>query len=400
MAGRCIVVGDEKQSLYGFRGADCNAFERIAEMLQSNGRPFSRCELPLNYRCDDMIIQHARQWVPGLKGHSKARGTVDELSFGEAMERANNDGTDIALPDGVDSAPRSLPVDPSKPVSFAFLCRINVPLVVTAYQLIAQGKRVCIIGRSQIGAPLKKLIVDLCGEKDDDNYTNRITDRIGEDGRVIEEGLMSRLVNYYDVQSRKLQNEKYESKLEQLQQNVECIEIIATRVKDDKVTSVLTEIDNLFKDDPDPGVISLSTIHRAKGLEWDVVFILRPDLLPHPAAQPNADGSWSDEQQQEENAQYVAATRPRNRLYYISNWPFGRQGNNLPYERPVSEYEKDVLGNLQDRQGMDLDAEREVMMLESTACEPPKSQPKNKKQEPEQRRFPVDTQTFNDGKPF
>jgi len=235
------------------------------------------------------------------------------------MERANNDGKDIALPDGEKNRERMLPLPDKDQVSFAFLCRINLPLIITAYQLIAQGKRVCIIGRTQLGGPLKKIIRDLCGTRPTEaGYTNRISDKTNKSGKVTEEGLMSRLAHYFEMQSKKLSDEKYERKLEALQQNCECVEVIATRINDDKVSSVVEEIDKLFTEEPTPGVISLSTIHRAKGLEWDVVFILRPDLLPHPRAEGKP-----EEEQQERNCCYVAATRARHRLYYVSNWPFG-----------------------------------------------------------------------------
>ncbi len=318
MGGRAIVVGDPHQSLYRFRGADAQAFPRIAEMLKRNSRPLSVLTLPINYRCDKKIITNAQQWVPAIEGSSDADGTVDSIMFGEAMERANNKGIDVALPDGINGAERSLPIPGKKPVTFAFLCRINVPLVITAYQLISQGKRVCIIGRAQIAGPLKQIISALCGtDYNQEGYTNRISNRLDQHGNVVEVGLMSKLAEYMRIQTNKLRDEKYEKKLEQLQQNVECIEIIATRVKDDKVSSVIKEIDELFTEEPEPGVICLATGHRAKGLEWDVVFILRPDLLPHPLAKS------PEEIEQEMNCCYVVATRARHRVYYVNNWPFG-----------------------------------------------------------------------------
>jgi len=327
MAGRAIVVGDPNQSLYGFRGADAQAFPRIAAMLAANGRGMVERILPKNYRCDAAIIENAQQWVPGIIGNSAALGTVDEINFYGAIERANNNGTDIELPDGIDGQVRSLPLPGKDEVSFAFLCRINLPIIVTAYQLIGAGKRVCIIGRKQIGQPLINLINDVCGtDENDPAYTNRIADKMHE-GTSIEDGLLSRLNSYYKMQSEKLQDEKYEAKLEALQQNIECLEVICERVKDNKVSGVIAEIENLFTEDPTPGVISLSTVHRAKGLEWDVVFILRPELMPHPRAKSE------DEIQQEMNACYVGATRPRHRLYYVTDWPFG---NGKPSKRVQS----------------------------------------------------------------
>jgi hypothetical protein len=338
MGGRAIVVGDPHQSLYRFRGADAQAFPRISAMLERSKRGLVVLDLPINYRCDEKIILNSQRWVPEICGNNKAQGTVGTVSFGEAMERANNNNVDISLPDGIGGTERALPLPTKKEVSFAFLCRINLPLIITAYQLIAQGKRVCIIGRSQIGGPLKRIIQDLCGEREGEaGYTNYIGDLTDEQGRVIEQGMMSRLANYYEVQRNKLQDEKYKKKLEALQQNIECIEVIATRVQDDKVSSVVAEIDKLFTDEPLPGVISLSTVHRAKGLEWDVVFILRPDLMPHPYA------TSEEEMQQEMNCCYVAATRARHRLYYVQNWPFGSGSGKLNWTAPEGvESEKTV----------------------------------------------------------
>lgn len=310
---RCIVVGDQHQAIYRFRGADSKAFLRIKETLEKTEQGVASCELPINYRSDEAIIEHARQWVPNLQGRGVALGqqkgeVVFETTYSQALQWANNAGEE----------------------EFAFLCRINVPLVVTAYQLIAQGKRVCIIGRQAIASPMLAIIEDLCGMPDrfgnvPEHYTDRITDRKAPNGAVVEEGLLTRLAAYYRSQAAKLAEEKHEQSLEDLTNNVDCIEIIAGRVQQDSVQAVVKEIESLFVEKPDDkGTIKLSTVHRSKGLEWDNVLILCPNLMPHPNVKPNEDGSWSEDQQQEENLQYVAATRAKHKLHYICNWPFGR----------------------------------------------------------------------------
>jgi ATP-dependent exoDNAse (exonuclease V) beta subunit len=286
-------------------------------MLSRDGRKCVNLTLPVNYRCDQAIIANAQRWVPEIEGQSHAIGTVEEIMFSAALERANNDGKDIELPDGIKGKARTLPV-PGKGCSFAFLCRVNVPLVVTAYQLIAKQKRVQIIGRNQIGQPLIDLIYALCGtDASDDGYTNRISNRMDGAARIVEEGLMSRLEKYLMMQRAKLTQDGQENILENLEQNVECIQVVAANTMDDRVSTIINQIMTLFVEEPDPNTIQLSTVHRSKGLEWEVIFILRPDLLPHPrATQP-------EELEQEENACYVAATRAKHRCYYIGNWPFG-----------------------------------------------------------------------------
>jgi DNA helicase-2/ATP-dependent DNA helicase PcrA len=60
------------------------------------------------------------------------------------------------------------------------------------------------------------------------------------------------------------------------------------------------------------GRVTLSTVHRAKGLEAQRVIILRPDQLPLTVSQ-----EW--EQVQERNVKYVALTRSRQELIFAEN---------------------------------------------------------------------------------
>ena len=59
------------------------------------------------------------------------------------------------------------------------------------------------------------------------------------------------------------------------------------------------------------GGVALSTIHKAKGLEANNVFILRPDLMPSQWAAKD----W--ELIQEDNMQYVAITRAKYGLTFL-----------------------------------------------------------------------------------
>jgi superfamily I DNA/RNA helicase len=63
-------------------------------------------------------------------------------------------------------------------------------------------------------------------------------------------------------------------------------------------------------DDSQKGV-TFSTVHKAKGTEAERVFILEPDLMPHPMAKK----PW--EQQQERNVRYVALTRSKRELFFV-----------------------------------------------------------------------------------
>ena len=57
--------------------------------------------------------------------------------------------------------------------------------------------------------------------------------------------------------------------------------------------------------------VLLSSIHRAKGLEAERVFLLFPDTLPH----PKATQEWA--KAQEFNLKYVALTRAKKDLFFV-----------------------------------------------------------------------------------
>ncbi len=69
-------------------------------------------------------------------------------------------------------------------------------------------------------------------------------------------------------------------------------------------------ITQIFSDNVE-GIV-FCTIHRAKGLESQKIFILKPELLPHPMAKQE----W--QQKQERNLKYVAITRAQGELYWVS----------------------------------------------------------------------------------
>lgn len=339
LGGRGVVVGDENQAIYGFRGADSEAWNSVTAMIKATGKPFRICMLPLNYRCDQIVIKGAQSLVPLIQGASKARGTWGELSLEQALERANNNGTDVQLNDGIDGAPRSLPTDKSKPTTFAFIGRINSVLFSTFYMLFKQGKKCHIKGYDHIGRPVISLIEELCGEADDPHHTARITDET-EGGDVVNPGLLTRLDTYLEIQAERFQNEESEAALEQCHQRVDCVKVIIDNVKTDAVADVLAEIKRMFSGDDDPNSIAICSGHRCKGLEWDVVFVLRPDLFPFPKT------TGEEQLRQEMNLLYVVWTRAKKRIYNVVTWPRrddpkGKHGLLMDHTKPdIEGYER------------------------------------------------------------
>jgi DNA helicase II / ATP-dependent DNA helicase PcrA len=110
---RLIAVGDEFQSIYGFRGADTGgmAKQRTAFNMSSLG-------LSISFRCPEAIVANARWRAPDFKA-IRPGGTVEALQ-----------GLDLTtIFDGS-----------------AFICRNNMPLFRLAILLLTAGRSVSMAG--------------------------------------------------------------------------------------------------------------------------------------------------------------------------------------------------------------------------------------------------------------
>ncbi len=78
--------------------------------------------------------------------------------------------------------------------------------------------------------------------------------------------------------------------------------------------ALITNLDTATDDEADEAdAVRLSTVHQAKGLEWDVVFILWCSDTMFPSARSLEDAGA---EQEERRLFYVASTRARDQLYY------------------------------------------------------------------------------------
>ena len=105
------------------------------------------------------------------------------------------------------------------------------------------------------------------------------------------------------------------TKLAQLQDNVDTINTLAETVS--SVEELTRKLEMLFNDETGAASVMCSTVHKAKGLEADRVWILEDTLKS---------GGL-----EEENIRYVAYTRARKELCLVS---LLKGGNNA---RPVVE---------------------------------------------------------------
>lgn len=125
--GRICVVGDDRQAIYGFRGADAGSLDRLKGELEA-----AELGLTTTYRCGRTIVAEAATIVPDF-----------------AAGATNPEGSILGL------APSKL-TDAAQLGDFV-LSRANAPLVATAMSLLRAGKRTRVAGRD-IGAGLRALV--------------------------------------------------------------------------------------------------------------------------------------------------------------------------------------------------------------------------------------------------
>jgi DNA helicase II / ATP-dependent DNA helicase PcrA len=179
------------------------------------------------------------------------------------------------------------------------LCRVNAPLLSVCFELIRRGIGATVLGRD-IGAQVTKA---LDGVAKIEGFSFALFPQFAERYRAIQMNALSR-------------RKDSEGQIIALNDRMDAIQEIycwATLRGAGDVGALRAEIERLFSDRE--SVVTLSSIHKAKGLERDRVFLMKPHLLPHPMAR-------TDEAKiQESNLEYVAITRAMRELYIAHEDP-------------------------------------------------------------------------------
>ncbi len=292
LAERIVVVGDDRQAIYAFRGADAQSMATLARRLAATPRGLITLPLTVTRRCDPVIVELAQTIVPDYQCEPVAWTAY------QAWKAANPGAEPPAefghICRGVKYAQDGTPLPHEEPtIGSAVLCRTNAPLVSMAYALIRADVPAVILGR---------------------DFAEGLKGRIR---KLVPAGSSSALLvktteEYRQKQTIQIQaangGERVSAKLQTLNDQCDCIVALCEGM--DTVTDVLNRVDRLFDDRSDPSrVVTLSSIHKAKGKEWDTVRIIRPDLIPHPMAKGDA------ARLQESNLEYVAYTRARHTLH-------------------------------------------------------------------------------------
>lgn len=258
--GRTLAVGDPKQAIQGFAGADVKSMDKLHVALKATSLPLSIC-----YRCPRSHVALAKALVSHIEASPTAKdGVVEHATF--------KTGTAAMKPGDL------------------VICRTNAPLVGIALNLARQG-----IPCKIKGADLKRSFHAL--------ITKAEKKMRGATMKALQRSLEDMLEKELDAMGEEAEKGRGQA----LTDKYETLIFLAGGAS--SVPELDRMLDSLFSDEMGP-VVRLSTVHRAKGLEADNVFIYNEKLMPLPFAQ-------GEDLQQEWNIRYVALTRSKDRLTFV-----------------------------------------------------------------------------------
>tara|TARA_R110000803_G_scaffold52425_3_gene107959 strand:+ start:561 stop:2039 length:1479 start_codon:yes stop_codon:yes gene_type:complete len=251
-----IAVGDRNQSIYGFSGAYSSSFDKFLGMGTVRELPLDIC-----YRCARNIIDETNEVYDVMEYGQKEEGVVGVVEE----------------------------ISEIKPESM-IICRNTSPIIKLYFGLLGQGVPVYIKG-DDILASINRFLKPYLKNTVSTTKTEL-------------------LYTLEDLQ--KVKTEEGRMKLHMFKENHSNFKALTANMSTDYeiIEVLLDKVKNLFKVKAKAAM--LCTIHKAKGLESDVVYILNEGLIPSKFA-------TSPEQLiQEKNLKYVARSRAKKELYYLN----------------------------------------------------------------------------------
>jgi superfamily I DNA/RNA helicase len=272
--GRFIAVGDPKQAIYAFAGADYESYKKLCNIPNTIQLPLS-----VTYRCSPLIVdrvKHINQDIEPLEGRDLGV-VLDDFSYKDVK-----DGDMV-------------------------LCRQTFPVVSLCIKYITQGKKAYIIG-SDISLSLVTMINN-CQRKTEEFTMENVFSRLyDEKSKMIDKIVTNHKLSRGEAETH--------SQVIMFNEKIQVIEALSEGLTNPN--DVINKIQTIFSDTRKSG-ICLSNIHKSKGLESERVFILQPELMPSKYAKLD----WQIEQ--ENNLMYVAYTRAKSTLGFINDYDAWKQ---------------------------------------------------------------------------
>lgn len=260
---RFIMVGDPNQSIFAWNGTDAGITAKLKKEFNAETLPLS-----VTWRCSRIVTEECNRIFPGMSARPGAPlGSKTYLSLSEFEQE------DFSL-------------------DCFILCRVNAPLVKIAFSLQSRNFNCRVQGR-EIGLEL----VNFCKKWKWEEFPE----------------LRDKLETYLNKQKIKLlpDNKKQFKSLEDKFEIINLMMDKCERLKKNTKEQLFDFICKLFQDEGD-GIV-LSTPYKVKGLERKDVYLYGSDVFfPPPWV------SGTEELEEEERVKYVAISRAKENIYYVS----------------------------------------------------------------------------------
>jgi superfamily I DNA/RNA helicase len=254
--GRIVVIGDDRQAIYSWRGADSGAIDRMKKELRAE-----ELGLTVTFRCPKKVVSLASEIVPDFTaGDTAPEGIIETVTKEKLMEVV-------------------------RPGDFV-ISRVNAPLGSIAMALWKNNIRAKIRGR-EIGAGLLSKLKSF--------KVKEISELVGK----VTAWKHAEMEKYKD-----LPEDKVAAFMERINDQAELYLSLSEGLQ--SVGELEARIRNLFVEDGERGAVMLMSGHRSKGLEADNVFLLA--------------GTMRKGSREEDNIRYVMITRAKNKLVWVTGY--------------------------------------------------------------------------------
>lgn len=281
-AGRIVLVGDDRQAIYGFRGADSNALDRLKAELEADELPLS-----ITYRCPLSVVREANRLVSDFYAAPGApEGATRRVEYWQLYEQIQPGGGRGLTPGDV------------------VVSRLNAPLLAVACELLRRRIPVQVLGR-EFAEALTKLVKKVSGN-----------------ANMHLEEFLEELADYSAEQYAKLTgaDRGAKTRLERVIDQCAALDAVARGMAElpgaKDTTALGDHIQRLFAEARKENVVTCSTVHKVKGLEWDRVFVLYDTMYVY---------GMRRHEPEEANIEYVALTRAKKELVLVVDMPGRRE---------------------------------------------------------------------------
>lgn len=269
--GHFVAVGDKAQQINVWAGASEKAFDMF------NDDKSKEFKLPITYRCSRKVVEYVNDNTIGtLKASDNApEGAVNF----DVSEYAPKNGDMV-------------------------LCRNTAPLIALKLRYLERNISSYIKGETDI----KNTLI---------NAVNSTNAKLIDANMRFKDGMFTCLYTQlldkieYHKKAHGLTNDDeafVSQNIYEFFDTIMCLKVLSKGLL--RTDELISKINIIFNESSGE-YIQLSTIHKAKGLESDNVYILKPSAIPSKYAEKK----W--EKDAEENLRYVAYTRARLTLNFI-----------------------------------------------------------------------------------